>query len=154
MSDYYISTDKSLLDKEKICALLKDCFWSKNIPIGYVERFLKFSLCFGVYQKKNNNLVGFGRVISDFTTYAYVCDVVIDSPHRKKGIGNNLIKEMMAHPDLQGLKTWALRTTDDAKNIYLKHGFQVMSHPETLLEIDDLEIYSHPHFNNLHNPVL
>lgn len=150
MSDYYISTDKSLLNIEKICVLLRDCFWSKNIPIEYVERFLKFSLCFGVYQKSNNKLVGFGRVISDFTTYAYVCDVIIDPLHRKKGLGNILITEMMTHPDLQGLKTWALRTTDEARKIYLNNGFQIADHPETRLEIDDVEIYSHPHFKNLH----
>lgn len=147
---YFISTDKSLLDKEKICILLKDCFWSRNIPIEYVNRFIIHSLCFGIYQKKDNSLIGFGRVISDYTTYAYVCDIVIDSSHRKKGLGNLLIKEMLTHPELQGLKTWALRTTDDAKKIYLKNGFSVANYPDALLEINDLDVYSHSYFKNLH----
>lgn len=149
VTNYYISTDKTLLDKQKICNLLKDCFWSKNIPIEYVDRFIRFSLCFGVYQN-NNQLAGFGRVISDYTTYAYICDVIIDPLHRKKGLGNQLVKEMMSHPDLQGLKTWALHTTDEAKKIYLNSGFTTAKHPETLLEINDFEIYSHSNFKNLH----
>ena len=150
MTDYYISTDKTLLDKERICALLRDCFWSKNIPIDYVERFTKYSLCFGVYQKGDNKLVGFGRVISDYTTYAYVCDIIIDPLHRKNGLGNQLVKAMMTHPELQGLKTWSLRTTEEARKIYLKNGFSVADHPETQLEVNDLDIYCRSNFINLH----
>ena len=150
MGLYYISTEKLLLNKEKIWRLLSDCFWSKNIPIEYVSRFIKFSLCFGVYQKSDNDLIGFGRVISDYTTYAYICDIVIDVLHRKKGIGSQLIKEMMSHPDLQGLKTWSLRTSEEARKIYLKNGFQIANHPETQLEINVLDIYTHPDFFNVH----
>lgn len=150
MTDYYISTNKSLLDKERIFTLLKTCFWSKNIPIEYVGRFIKYSLCFGIYNKNDNYLVGFGRVISDYTTYAYVCDVIIDPLHRNNGLANLLIKEMMSHSELQGLKTWTLRTTVEARKIYEKNGFKLTDHPETQLEINDLEIYSHAHFNNLY----
>ena len=150
MSDYYISTDKSLLDKKIICTLLKECFWSKNIPQEYVDRFIQHSLCFGVYQKNNNHLVGFGRVISDFTTYAYICDVIIDKQHRKNGLANRLVKEILSHPDLQGLKTWSLRTSEEARKIYEKNGFKIAGQPETQLEINDLDIYSSPHFNHLH----
>lgn len=150
MNNYYISTEKSILNTEKIRSLLTDCFWSKNIPIEYVERFINFSLCFGVYLKHKNTLVGFGRVISDYTTYAYICDVVIDLPHRGKGLCNMLIKKMMSHPDLSGLKTWSLRTTDEAKNIYLKNGFKIATYPETQFEINNLDIYSSPDFYNLY----
>lgn len=149
-SNYYISTDKTLLDKQKICNLLKDCMWSKAIPIEYIDRFIKYSLCFGVYQKENNEFTGFGRVISDYTTYAYICDIIIDPFHRKNGLGNWLVKEIMLHPELQGLKTWALRSTDEAKNIYIKNGFKIADHPENQYEINDLEIYSHSCFKNLY----
>jgi ribosomal protein S18 acetylase RimI-like enzyme len=150
ITDYYISSDKSLLDSEKICSLLQKCFWSKNIPIEYVDRFIKYSLCFGVYNRNDNQLIGFGRVISDFTTYAYVCDIIIETLHRRKGLGNFLIKKMMSHPELQGLKTWSLRTTDEARKIYEKNGFMLSINQENQLEINDLEIYSKPNFNNIH----
>lgn len=149
ITEYYISTDKSLLNHEKVWSLLRDCFWSRNIPIQYVSRLIKYSLCFGVYQK-DNVLIGFGRVISDYTTYAYICDVVIDPNHRKKGIGSNLINEIMSHSDLKGLKTWSLRTTEEAKEIYLKNGFKHAIQPETQLEINNLDIYISPEFCNLY----
>jgi len=147
---YFISTKKSLLDKKKIFHLLKECCWSRNIPIEYVERFVKYSLCFGVYKKSSNELVGFGRVISDYTTYAYICDVIIEKEHRQKNLGNRLIKKILAHPRLQGLKTWSLIATDQAKNIYKKNGFKIISCPENALEINDLDIYSYPEFQNLY----
>lgn len=150
MQEYYISTAKMLIQKEKVWCLLKDCFWSKNIPIEYVERFIKHSLCFGVYSKGSNNLIGFGRVISDYTTYAYICDIVIHPQHRRKGLGKNLLNSIMSHHDLQGLKTWTLRTTEESRKIYQQNGFLVADHPETQLEINDLEIYSRPTFINLH----
>lgn len=146
---YYISTDKSLLNHDKIWKLLRNCFWSKGIPIEYVSRLIKYSLCFGVYLK-NNELIGFGRVVSDYTTYAYICDIVIDQNHRKKGIGSNLISAIMEHRDLKGLKTWSLRTTDEAKKIYFRNGFQNAIQPETLLEINNLDIYTSQDFYNLY----
>ncbi|HLB41931.1 MAG TPA: GNAT family N-acetyltransferase [Gammaproteobacteria bacterium] len=149
-NDYYISTNNILLYKEKIWFLLRDCFWSKNIPIEYVEKFIKHSLCFGVCQKNSNQLIGFGRVITDFTTYAYVCDIVIDPHYRKKGLGSALIKTIICHPELQGLKTWSLKTTEEARKMYEKNGFSVVEHHETQLEINDLEIYSCPTFVNIY----
>lgn len=150
MNDYFISTDKHLLVRERIWSLLKECFWSKNIPIEYVDRFILHSLCFGIYQANGNQLVGFGRVISDFTTYAYMADIIIDPNHRRKGLGRALVKKILSHPDLQGLKTWALRSTEEARNIYMNNNFKIADHPTTNLEINNLEIYSDPHFINLH----
>lgn len=150
MSLYYISSDVLLLNEEKIWRLLTDCFWSKNIPIEYVARLIKYSLCFGVYKKDDNELVGFGRAISDCTTYAYICDVVIDPLHRKKGLGTKLIREIMAFPDLHGLKTCSLIATEEAKNIYLQNGFKKIRNSEAHLEINNLDIYTSADFHNLH----
>lgn len=149
-ANYYISTDKSLLDINKLHLLLKDFFWAKNIPIAYVHRFVRHSLCFGVYTRSSNEMAGFARVISDFTTYAYVCDVVIDPQHRRHGLANALISTMIRHPDLQGLQTWSLRTTEEARNIYESHGFKIAEDPQTILEIDRLGMYQHEEFVALH----
>ena len=150
MTDYFISDDKGLLDAAKIQFLLKDCFWSKGIPIEYVERFIKHSLCFGAYIKDTKELIGFGRVISDLTTYAYICDVVIDPQHRRKGIATRLLTTMRNHSDLQGLKAWSLRSTPMSESIYEKLGFEKARDLKTILEIENLNIYIEPNFINHH----
>ncbi len=137
-------------NKIKILELLNDCFWSKNIPIEYIERFIIYSLCFGAYKKENDCLVGFGRVISDKTTYAYICDIVISSEYRGKKIGSQLLDEIMNHSDLKGLKTWSLRASEDSMRLYEKKGFKAINRPETYMEIDNLGIYSSQNFVNLH----
>lgn len=148
MMNYIISTDNKLLDTQKIWSLLTDCFWSKDIPIEYVARFIKHSLCFGVYTKDYQQ-VGFGRVISDYTTYAYVCDVIIELKYRRQGLATALIKEMLKHPELQGLKTWSLVSTKEARKIYQDNGFAPISHSAEVLEINNLQIYSDLQFVNL-----
>lgn len=153
IDNYIISTEKNLLDINQIHGWLKNCFWSKNIPFEYVGRLIQYSLCFGVYQKQSNEQVGFGRVISDFTTFAYICDIVIDDLHRKKGLGTALIEAIMDYSDLQGLKTWALRTTEEARKIYEKIGFKVANYPHSNLQIEDLDIYCYQNFVNLYKVI-
>lgn len=143
---YYVSTDSSKLDTRRIHSWLRSCFWSKDIPLEYVERFIRHSLCFGAYKSDGDLLIGFGRVVSDFTTYAYICDVVVEETNRQKGIGTAILNAMFDHPELQGLKTWSLKTTEQARKIYERKGFCPVKEHESLLEIDDINIYTHQSF--------
>lgn len=144
MENYFITTDTALLQLQanKIQYLLKDCFWSKHVPLNIVKKFLNHSLCFGVINKIDNKLVGFGRAITDYTTFAYIADVIIDETHRRKKLATRLVKTILAHPELQHLKTWALKPTEEAKEIYLRHGFAESQSPCKQLEINRYDIYA------------
>lgn len=74
--DFYISTDKSKMDIETIHHYLsEESYWAKGVPREIVEKSIANSFCFGVfYQDKQ---VGFAKVITDFTTIAYLGDVFI-----------------------------------------------------------------------------
>lgn len=143
MNNYFITTDTPLLQShaEKIQSLLKDCFWSKNVPLEIVKKFLNHSLCFGVILKDDDVLVGFGRVITDYTTFAYMADVIIDPAHRRKKLATMLVSTIMQHPELQNLKSWNLKATDEAKEIYLRHGFAESTSRCPQLEINQYDIY-------------
>ena len=82
---FYISTDKSKLDIFMIHDFIKNSYWAENIPLAIVEKSIKNSLCFGVYE--DNKQVGFARVISDYATTAYLKDVFILEPYRGQGLG-------------------------------------------------------------------
>ena len=136
-----ISTDKARLDVERITAWLADSYWAKNIPQGIVQKSIENSLCFGAYL--NNVQVGFAHVITDFATFAYVADVIVDSAYRGDGVGKQLMTAIQQHPDLQGLRRWCLVTLD-AHTLYEQFGFTTPQHPDRYMEILEPDIYTKP----------
>ncbi len=136
-SEYLISTEKSTLNVALIHDFLSNhSYWAKDRSKKTVEKSIKNSLCFGVYEK-NNNQVGFARVVSDFVIFAWILDVFILEEHRKKGLGKKLMQDVFGFPKLQNIKKWGL-ATDDAHGLYKKFGFKKLARPEIYMErIDD-----------------
>lgn len=135
---FVVSTDKSLLDIPFIHAFLSQSYWAEQIPIETVARSIEHSLCFGVYERKDQR--GFARVVTDYTTFAYLADVFIDEAYRGRGLSKQLMQHIMAYPQLQGLRSWFL-VTRDAHGLYQQFGFSVPENPERLMRIVDMDIY-------------
>lgn len=129
---FVISTDPARIDLDKVHAMLSSAYWSEGIPREIVERAIKHSLCFGIYADKEQ--VGIARVITDYTTYAYLCDVFIAEEFRGAGLGKWLVECIMAHPDLQGLRRFSLLTRD-AHELYRRFGFSELKDPGRYMEI-------------------
>jgi GNAT superfamily N-acetyltransferase len=138
LGEYLISTDRGKLDVAAIHAYLTDCYWSPGIPLAIVEKAIRGSLCFGLYHGANQ--VGLARVITDGATYAYLCDVYILEQHRGHDLGKWLMKTVMSHPALQGLRRFTLATRD-AHGLYRQFGFQPLADPERHMEISVPDIY-------------
>jgi len=109
---FHISTDKEKLDK--------------------VFTSIEQSLCFGVYIW--NQQIGFARVVTDYTVFAWVLDVFIIEKHRGNGLGKLLVSSIMNHQKLQGINRWGLNTFD-AHSLYEKFGFKAIEKPEINMEI-------------------
>jgi GNAT superfamily N-acetyltransferase len=129
--DFIISTDKSLLDIKLIHNFLStESYWAQGRSYEIVKRSIEESLCFGVYidikQKQQLHLeqVGFARVVTDYSAFAWLCDVFIIEPHRGQGIGKWLLEYItFNYPDLQGLQRFVL-VTRDAHNLYKQFEFE------------------------------
>ena len=138
--DYLISTDKRKLDINAVHEFLsKKAYWCLNIPIDKVQTAIENSLCFGVYKAEKQ--IGFARVITDFSTIAYLGDVYILEEHRGKGISKWLIEIIMNHPQLQGLRRWIL-LTGDAHELYRKYGWTDIADPTKWMELHHKNVYS------------
>lgn len=135
---YLISTDQAKLEVAAIHTFLSQAYWSEQIPRATVERALQHSLCFGLFD--GHAQIGLARVVSDYTTFAYLCDVYVLPSHQERGLGTWLIECVMAHPDLQGLRRFNL-VTRDAHTLYAKFGFQPLAKPEAHMEIHKPAIY-------------
>jgi len=135
---YSISTDKSRLDLDFIHGFLAACYWAEGIPREVVQRSIDNALCFGVFH--GNQQVGFARVITDYATYAYIGDVFIVESHRGRGLATRMMKAIMEHADLQGLRRWSL-VTDDAHGLYRQFGFTPLANPQKYMELRDPDVY-------------
>jgi GNAT superfamily N-acetyltransferase len=138
---FTISTDAARIDRELVHRFLETSYWAAGIPREVVDRSIENALCFGMYEETRQ--VGFARVISDFTTFAYLADVFVLESHRGRGLAQWLMEAILAHPRLQGLRRWLL-VTRDAHGLYRKVGFTDLAHPERMMEIVAPGIYRKP----------
>jgi len=127
MDEFTISTDKNKIDLDYVQKFLSQSYWSPGTPMQVVKKAMEGSLCFGVYE--NNKQVGYARVITDTATFAYLADVFIDENYRGRGLGKWLVKMIVKHPDLHGLRRIIL-TTKDAHKVYEQCGFMSVPNPE------------------------
>ena len=142
-NDFLISTDKSKLQIDVIHDYLsKHSYWAENIPLEIVQRSIANSITFGVYHKEENTLkqVGFCRVVSDLSTFAYLADVFILEEYRGKGLSKFLMETVLKHPDLQNLRRWTLATLD-AHGLYAQYGFEPLDKPENFMQIKAVNLY-------------
>jgi GNAT superfamily N-acetyltransferase len=137
--DYEISADVSRLDVAVIHKFLAEgSYWSRGIPRSTVERAIENSLCFGVYQ--GGAQVGFARVVTDRSTFALLADVFILEAHRGKGLSKALMRRVVEHQDLQGLRRFLLLTSD-AHGLYSQFGFKEIGSPARFMEVLRPNVY-------------
>jgi len=137
--DYCISTEKSRLDLRAMHDFLStQTYWCLNIPFERVKKSTENSLNFGLYFKDQQ--IGYARIVSDFSTVAYLADVYVLPEHRGQGLSKWLLQTIMAHPELQGLRRWMLLTAD-AHGLYKQLGWNEIANPDRHMEIHNKDIY-------------
>ncbi len=136
--EFTISNERAALNISLIHDFLRSSYWAKGIPKEIVVKALENSLCFGVFHQ--NRQVGFGRVVTDRATFAYLADVFVIESYRGRGLGKWLVACVLEHPELQGLRRWSLATAD-AHALYRQFGFVPLSKPDRMMEKLDLDIY-------------
>ena len=142
LGQYEISTDAARFNIQVIHNFLaEESYWSQGIPRTVVERAIQNSLCFGVYLSTEQ--VGFARVVTDKATFALLADVFILSAHRGKGLSKWLMRCIVGHEDLQGLRRLLLLTSD-AHSLYRQFGFQELGNPSRFMEVLRQDIYRSP----------
>lgn len=111
--------------------LSTESYWAKGIRPETVEQSLRHSFCAGVFS--GSEQVGFARLITDYTTFAYLADVYILAPHRGKGLSKMLMQYLMDLDWTQKLRRMMLVTLD-AHSLYSGFGFHAPEFPERVME--------------------
>ncbi|WP_371530214.1 GNAT family N-acetyltransferase [Streptomyces sp. NBC_01283] len=127
---YEMSTDSARLDAARVHQWLStDAYWARGRSREKQDRAIAGSLNFGVYEAASGEQVAYARVVTDHTTFAWLCDVYVDRSVRGKGFGSALVAGVRDHLEPCGLRRILLATAD-AHGVYEKVGFSALEDPE------------------------
>jgi GNAT superfamily N-acetyltransferase len=118
---FELDDDPSRVDVDAVHAFISRCsYWGRGRGREVTESAIAGSArVLGCYREREQ--VGFARAISDGATLAYLADVYILPAYRGRGLGLELVREM-----LEGGPRWNVRwmlNTADAQALYAKLGF-------------------------------
>jgi len=122
---YELDDDKSRIDLAEVHRYLCDeSYWAKGRPLE-VQRELVETAARVVGLYKDGRQVGFCRAATTVGLgFVYLADVYVLPEHRGRGLGVELVREMIDNGPYAGSK-WLLHT-EDAHDLYRRFGF---AHP-------------------------
>jgi GNAT superfamily N-acetyltransferase len=130
--DLRISTDPADLDVDWMHAALSErAYWALDRTRDAVVASIEGSLCFGAY--RGSRQVGVARVVTDFATFGWICDVFVDETERGRGVGGRLMAAITSDPRLRDLRRLVLATRD-AHELYARYGFTPLVQPDRWME--------------------
>ncbi len=130
-NQFIISDDPKRLDMNAAYDMLSRSYWAAARPREKNELGFQNSHVFGVYN--GTKQIGVARVITDYSIFAYLCDVFIEDEYRGQGLGKWLIETILEHPNLKEVRRWLL-VTDDASTLYARYGFEPLPEAEKWMQ--------------------
>ncbi|HUX65697.1 MAG TPA: GNAT family N-acetyltransferase [archaeon] len=119
---------------EKVYSWLSlESYWATGRDVEIIQRSFHYSYPIGVYQ--GTRQVGVARIASDTATFAWLCDVFVDSEFRGRGIGTWLVEASLEWVRNNGIKRMIL-VTKDAHDVYARQGFEPLKNPDRWMEFD------------------
>jgi hypothetical protein len=129
---YWASDEKELIDVARVHAwLTREAYWAQGRSLEVVARSIEHSLVLGLYGPDRTQ-VGFARVVTDRSTFGWLCDVFMSSSHEGKGLASFLVERAVAHPDLAGVRL--VLAAVPGRSLYRRQGFVPLAAPERWME--------------------
>lgn len=129
---YWVSDDPSLIDVLRVHGWIsRESYWAVGQPYEVMARSLQHSLALGLYSPEDV-LVGFARLVTDRATFAWLCDVFVDTAYRGRGLGTFLVEAATGHPDVVGVRQVLM--AQPGRSLYRRLGFDDLVDPERWLE--------------------
>jgi GNAT superfamily N-acetyltransferase len=129
---FWASDDRALIDVDRVYAWISgESYWAEGRRRDVMVRALETSLVIGVYSADGTQ-VGVARLVTDYATFAWLCDVFVDTSHRGRGLGMFLVDTAVGHPDVRGLRQ--VLVAEPGRSLYARYGFGPLARPERWME--------------------
>jgi predicted GNAT family acetyltransferase len=139
MNNFQVSTDPADIDIAVVHRFLcEESTWARGISLSLVQQSIKHSLNFSL--RVDGKQVGFARVVTDHSTFAYLLDVFVLTEHRGRGYSRHLMDAVMSHTSVKSARRVIL-VSSTARGLYAKYGFTAPAKPETFMEINVVDAY-------------
>lgn len=118
---FYVSEGRRQIQTERMLELLRQTYWAKERTLDQMELAIDHSVCYGAYLEDNDQQIGLVRVMTDFVSAFYLCDVIVDPQYRGLGVAKAMLEAVMADTRFSHLRGFLV--TSDAHGLYGKFGF-------------------------------
>jgi GNAT superfamily N-acetyltransferase len=117
-----LDDSKERIDRDEVHRFLSEvAYWSLGRPRATQDRLIdEAARVVGLYDGERQ--IGFCRAATDGTSFVYLADVYVLEEYRGRGLGEELVREMVENGDLARLR-WLLHT-QDMHSLYRKLGFE------------------------------
>jgi GNAT superfamily N-acetyltransferase len=129
---YWVSDDPELLDLTRIHAWMsQESYWAQGRSYAAMARAIEHSLSVGLYAPDGTQ-VGYARLVTDRSTFAWLCDVFVDTAHRGHGLGSFLVAHAVGHSDVASIRQVLM--AEPGRTIYRRLGFGDLAQTERWME--------------------
>ena len=116
----YTLTDNHV---HQLHALYQQEWWTQGRTLEETKNGVNGSqVCVGLIDNELN-LVGFARVLSDFTFKALIFDFIVCKEHRERGLGSQLMSAIKNHDKLKTVRHFELYCLPEMFPYYEKYDF-------------------------------
>jgi GNAT superfamily N-acetyltransferase len=129
-----LDDSKERIDRDEVHRFLSEvAYWALGRRRETQDRLIdEAARVVGLYD--GDRQIGFCRAATDGTSFVYLADVYVLEDYRGRGLGEELVREMVESGELSHLR-WLLHT-QDMHQLYRKVGFEqpsykVMERPPT-----------------------
>ena len=131
---YVLTSDPGRVDLDRVHAWLSEqAYWAIGRERAVVERSVAGSRPYSLYA--GDEQAACARVVTDGATFAWICDVFVDEPHRGRGLGTWLVRSILEDLEAAGVYRCVLGTSD-AHEVYRSCGFTALLRPDRWMEIN------------------
>lgn len=121
------SHDREDIDFVAVKFLLDGTYFGGSRTMPQIIKQAESSLCFSLFRRWGEDhgiidQIGFARVVTDYVSFGWLADVVIDGRFRRRGWGRAFMGVILGHPRLATV-TLNLGTRD-AQAFYAQFGFE------------------------------